>query len=67
MKDLSDEELYFSVGSFRPARGTLYDLIGQPSDEKLKADQGAFDAAVDEMERRDREGFFPFHIPRRGK
>jgi 2'-5' RNA ligase len=60
-----DFDLLMSVGSSRPRRGGLADMIAGPrSDDELRKQQEEFDAAVAEMKRRDAERGFAFHIPR---
>lgn len=65
-EDMDDIELFYSVGSFRPERvglgGILYDF-DRWDDQRLKAGQDQFDAAVAEMRKRHKERGFPFMIP----
>lgn len=62
--NMNDEELFYSVGSSRPTCGGLRAVIDPGVvREQLEAEQAAWDEAVDEMERRDKERGFPFRIP----
>lgn len=63
--DMSDTDLFFSVGSSRPRRGDFGDLIHPATDEELSQSQAEHDEAVEEMYRRDAIRPFPFHLPRR--
>lgn len=64
-REMSDTDLLFSTGSHRPQRGVgLGELINPMSDEQLKEAQQEYDLAVAEMNRRDQERFFPYHIPK---
>jgi hypothetical protein len=60
---MSDTDLFYSVGSHRPQRGGLADIIQYRSDEALKAEQEEFDEAVAEMRRRHKVWPFPYWIP----
>ncbi len=64
LSNLTDEELFFSVGSFRPYKGDLGEMLGRNrTDEQLKDEQDKFDAAIAEMRRRHKISPFPFYIP----
>jgi len=60
---IDDLALLWSVGSHRPIRGGLLDLMAKTSDAELLEAQQKFDAAVAEMKRRKDERGFVFTIP----
>lgn len=62
---MSDFDLLHSVGSHRPAPGFgLGELVRPMSADEMAEAQREYDEAVEEMNRRDRERGFPFHIPK---
>lgn len=63
--DMSDTDMFFSVGSHRPEPGRGFgELVKPMSADEMTAAQRDYDEAVQEMKRRDQERGFPFHIPK---
>jgi len=67
LSKLTDEELFYSVGSSPPMRGGLSDLIKRRSREEMRELQIKHNEAVAEMKKRSKERGFRYNIPRGGK